>query len=128
MFVLKSKQITLANPEILKTLVHSAFRLKNNDENQFDVKAYHLVKFFINSYVAMQNLEDKNLRKLLPFKLSKYGFKWVMLPQMMNFLNEQITLKLKNSIDINMITDIWTNSSMTDFLALAVVNIDHNLL
>ena len=85
-----------------------------------------MVKFFLTSNVAMQALENKYLRESLQFKLSRYSFKKVILPNILIFLYQEISNKLINSRFITLITDIWTNKSMVDYLALgaSIVNLD----
>ena len=83
-----------------------------------DKKQLNLVKFFLTSNVGMQALENKYSRHSLQLKLSKYSFKKVILPNMMVFIKTVITNKLVDAKFITLITDIWTNASMIDYLAL----------
>jgi hypothetical protein len=77
-----------------------------------------MVKFFITSNVALEALENPWLRECINVILSKYPFKYVILPNTMIFLNTIISNKLIDAKFITLITDICTNLSMSDFLAL----------
>ena len=93
-----------------------------------DKKQLNLVKFFITSNVAMQALENKYLRDCLQFKLSKYSFKKVILPKMIAHMKNIITNKLVDAKYITLITDIWTNKSVIDYLALGASIINTSFL
>lgn len=87
---------------------------KNHTVNKLDKNTIHLAKFFI----ALKTLESKDLPQLLPFKMSRYSFKKVILPSLMNVLKTKINDKLRSCEYVNLIPDIWTNYSTVDYLAL----------
>ena len=99
---------------------YEIFKNENNFKptKVLDKKKLCLVKFFLSSNIAMKALENKYLREALSFKLSRYSFKEVILPEMIVFLKEKISRKLMQAEFICLITDIWTNVSMVDYLAL----------
>lgn len=85
-------------------------------------KTVSLIKFFINSNIAVHALKDKYLREILPVNLpSKYYFQNRLIPGMIEFIKKQLFEKMKNSIFIHLITDIWTNVNMSHFLAVETV-------
>lgn len=91
---------------------------KKNIFTSLDKNTLLLAKFFINSNIALKALESKSLRQLLPVKMTKYNFKKVVLPSLMNILKTIINDKLRSCEYVNLITDIWTNFSTVDYLAL----------
>lgn len=96
---------------------------KTNNYRKLDSQSIALVKFFIESNIAMNALSNKHLRSILTVKLkpSRYSFKNVFIPEMMSHLNNALSQKLRNASYIHLITDIWTNINTIDFLGLAVV-------
>ena len=46
------------------------------------------------------------------------------LPKVMQMIHEAILIKLEKSISISIITDIWTNKQLKDFIAVAAKIID----
>ena len=92
--------------------------IKSKPRKQINKKQLSLVKFFLTSNIAMEALENKHLRDALDVKLSKYSFKNVILPNMIVFLKNVISNKLIEAKFITLITDIWTNASVSDYLAL----------
>jgi hypothetical protein len=99
-----------------------------SDHKKLDEKSLALVKFFIESNIAMEALSNKHLRSILPVKFTpgKYSFRNVFIPEMMSHLSNAITEKLMGAIYINLITDIWTNINTVDFLGLAAVCVYNN--
>jgi hypothetical protein len=53
---------------------------------KLDSKMLNLVKFFINSNVAVVSLRDKYLRKCFNFKLGKYSFQKKILPSLLDLI------------------------------------------
>jgi hypothetical protein len=91
---------------------------------KIDTNTISLIKFFIDSNVALDALEDRNLRKILPVRLSKYSFKQTILPQMMQFLYSSLSTYLRQAQFVSLTTDIWTNRAMKDFLAVGAFTVD----
>lgn len=91
-----------------------------------DKKAILLVKFFINSDISLLALKDKYLQQLLPVKITEYTFKNTFLPDMLTRLKDELSFKLRSSIFINLVTDIWSNKAMISYLALAAATITEN--
>ena len=102
--------------------------VKAKPKKILDKKQLNLVKFFITSNVALEALENPWLRECINVKLSKYSFRNVILPNMMIFLNTIISNKLIDAKFITLITDIWTNLSMSDFLALGACLVNLSLV
>jgi hypothetical protein len=88
---------------------------------------YQLVRAFISANLAFEILENEEFKKLLRFdieclKTFRYGIMSKVFVAMLNALEE----KLSNAKVVHLITDIWTNKVMADFLALAVKIVNQN--
>ena len=80
----------------------------------------NVIKYFISSNSAFTQLENEYLRKLLKIKLpSIKTFSDVLLPQVMELVYSAINDKLHKARSICLISDIWTNKPMYDFMGLA---------
>ena len=87
---------------------------------KLDTKTINLVKFFINNNIAIKALSDKYLRRCIGIKLGRYSFQNRILPSMMDFVKKLICEKLQRAEYVHIIVDLWSSTSMADFLALAV--------
>ena len=80
----------------------------------------NVIKYFISSNSAFTQLENEHLRKILKIKLpSNKSFSDVLLPQVMELVYSAINDKLHKASSIFLISDIWTNKPMYDFMGLA---------
>jgi hypothetical protein len=87
----------------------------------------NLMKFFISSNTSIVQLENKHLRNCFKFSLPcAKTFTETVLPSVMNKLTTIIDKKLKDAQYICLISDIWTNKTMQDFLGLVACTIDAN--
>jgi hypothetical protein len=94
---------------------------------ELDKNTCLLIRFFIDSNVAIQSLKDISLCKLLPFKeISPVSFKNAFLPKMIIFMRKKIEAKLDNAIFINLIADNWKSKSGMSFVGLSAAVIDNS--
>ena len=103
---------------------------KRDCKYKIDENTYHLLKWFISSNTSASELENLHLRVILKkaniiFPGPK-TFSKSFLPNAMSILKSEINAKLQNAVCITLITDIWTNKQMIDFIGLAacLVNSD----
>ena len=95
------------------------------DDNMLD-----LIKYFISSNNSLTELKNKYFRRLMKkakikspdYRTFVNGF----LPELMKSLHEKILSKLTHAQSIGLITDIWTNDQLRDFIAVAASVIDDN--
>jgi hypothetical protein len=82
-----------------------------------------LILYFISSNAALAELKNKAFRKICQkaqIEVPNYKtFKQNVLPGAMKLLHEAIQEKLVESESICLITDIWTNKQMLDFIAVS---------
>jgi hypothetical protein len=70
------------------------FDKRSLDSTHIDSKVLGLVKFFIRLNVFLKLLKDKDLKKLLSLKLSKYSFQNIVIPKIIKDLKLKIEEKL----------------------------------
>jgi len=95
------------------------------DDNMLD-----LIKYFILSNNSLTELKNKYFRRLMKkakiqspdYRTFVNGF----LPELMQSLHEKILHKLTHAQSVSLITDIWTNNQMRDFIAVAASIIDEH--
>ena len=71
--------------------------------------------------MGLAELEKKSLRKLFFSQVeipSYYSFRKKILPEIMEKFYDSVNKKLEEAYSICLITDIWTNKSNVDFIAL----------
>ena len=107
---------------------YSEMNTKSKEGSCLDDNILLLIKYFIssnNSLVELKNKYFKTLMKQAKIKSPDYR-KFVnnFLPKVMQQINEAILVKLEKSISISLITDIWTNKQMKDFIAVNANIID----
>lgn len=85
-----------------------------------------LVKFFIESNIALDALKNKHLRNALDLKIGKYKFENTILPEINEYVINKVEEKMQSASFINLITDIWSNKSMENFIALCAQLINSN--
>jgi hypothetical protein len=87
----------------------------------------NLMKFFISSNTSIIQLENQYLRNCLKFSLPcAKTFTETILPSVMDKLSNIIEKKLNDAQFLCLISDIWTNKNMHDFLGLVACTIDSN--
>lgn len=91
------------------------YQNKPSSDKKLDLKMLHLFKFFINNEIAVRVLNDKDLKHLIPEKISKYLFKKEILPKLMQCMNAEITHKLQNSSYVVLLVDAWTSKKKKEF-------------
>lgn len=80
----------------------------------------NLVLFFISTNYSLIQLENPFLRKFFSIELPcARTFKETILPDVLNKLHECLEKKLNLSSHVSIITDIWTDRQMHDFMGLA---------
>ncbi len=88
---------------------------------------FNLIKFFIASDTALEQLNSNYLRNILLKEIkmySVYTFRYKILPAIMKTLNETMEKKLNSSEFITLITDGWTGPfSNTEYIAVCAQTI-----
>ena len=81
-----------------------------------------LIKYFVSSNNSLAELKNKFFRKLMvkaKIKTPDYRtFVNGLLPKVMQEIHEKILSKLNQATSISLITDIWTNKQLKDFIAV----------
>jgi hypothetical protein len=87
--------------------------------DKIDTDTINLVKFFVKSNLSLNVFQSKEFRDIVKVKLtSKHSFRNNVLPLVLKKMREIINEKLQKAISVSLISDIWSNSSMHDFIAL----------
>ena len=90
-----------------------------------DNKTYKLIRFIISTNTSLSQLKNPEFLEIIDSNKIKmpanFSFRNTFLPQVMRKLVSAIESKLQNADTICLITDIWTNKSMTDYIALGCV-------
>jgi hypothetical protein len=92
--------------------------------SQLDDATYDLIRYIISSNTALSQLENPFFQNLLKEKMKLpciKTFRNTKLPLVYKQLIDVIDQKLDNALTITLITDIWTNKIMADFIGLAAV-------
>ena len=88
---------------------------------------FKLVKIFISSNTAIAQLENETLRDLLHFKIPcVQTFTNTLLPSIFEKVRNAINMKCQEAENICLISDIWTNQRMHDFIGLVFSLINAN--
>ena len=102
-----------------------------NDQSKYqqhmliDKKILKLVIYFISSNAAASEFDKIEFRNILNYDIPcSKTFSDFILVKVMNKLKEALNTKLENAASVCLISDIWTNKSMLDFMGLAVNIID----
>ena len=95
--------------------------------SKLDQNTLNIVKFFLNSNVAILSLKDKYLRRILPIKLGKYAFNKVILHEVIEYMYSQLSEKLLKTTFVHLITDIWTGMTISDYLAVGAKLVNEEL-
>jgi hypothetical protein len=86
-----------------------------------------IVRYFISTNAALSNFDNKHFRELL-YKYSKVPcsktFKSVILDDVYYAVKHELNNLLSNAVSVLVISDIWTNKQMLDFMKIAVNIID----
>ena len=86
-----------------------------------DDNLYDLVRFFISSNSSLSQIMNPYLRKLIEHKMSLPSpktFRHTLIPQVYEQMKSVIDSRLDSALSICLITDIWTNVVMADFIGL----------
>lgn len=79
-----------------------------------------LAKYFLTSNSAIAELKNPFLRQMLTFKLPcRDTFMNTVLPEIKDLIHKKIEEKLKEAKSVCLITDLWSNTSNSQYLALA---------
>lgn len=86
-----------------------------------------IVRYFISTNAALSNFDNKHFRELL-YKYPKVPcsktFKSVILDDVNYAVKHELNNLLSNAVSVLVISDIWTNKQMLDFMGIAVNIID----
>lgn len=85
-----------------------------------------MVKFFIDSNVALEALKSKSLRKVLDLKIGKHHFEKVILPDIDRYVHNKIEEKLQAASYVTLLTDIWSNKALKSYIALGANLVNAN--
>ncbi|RMZ94056.1 zinc finger BED domain-containing 1, partial [Brachionus plicatilis] len=99
---------------------------KKETKQQIDRTHIRLAKFFIRRNIALEALNDVDLRAILDKKIGKFSFTQRILPKLMNFLKTKITEQLQRAVNVSLIVDMWSNNEKEEYLAVAVSTIKKN--
>jgi hypothetical protein len=96
---------------------------KSKDCACLDEDMLLLIKYFISSNNSIVELKNKFFKKLMikaKMKTPDYRtFVNKLLPKVMDEIHKTILKKLRDATCISLITDIWTNKQLKDFIAVA---------
>ncbi|RNA27693.1 zinc finger BED domain-containing 4-like [Brachionus plicatilis] len=94
------------------------------DSSKVDEETLNFIKYFIASNSAISELDSIHFRNLFASTKIKMPcsntFSEKIVPSVFELLNKEISSKLNKALTICLISDIWTNPQMVDFLGLAV--------
>ncbi|RNA20168.1 zinc finger BED domain-containing 4-like, partial [Brachionus plicatilis] len=94
------------------------------NSSKVDEENLNLIKYFIASNSAISELDSIHFRNLFASTKIKMPcsktFSEKIVPSVFELLNKEISSKLNKALTICLISDIWTNPQMVDFLGLAV--------
>ncbi len=111
---------------------YSELNTKSKDGSCLDDNMLLLIKYFISSNNSVIELKHKYFPKLMKqAKIKSPAYRTFVnnfLPKIMKQIHEAILLKLEKSISISLITDLWTNKQLKDFIAVAVDILMRNLI
>ncbi|CAF0840058.1 unnamed protein product [Brachionus calyciflorus] len=85
---------------------------------KIDPKMFYLVKFFIKNAIAVQALEDHDFRQVFPKTIGKYSFVQKVLPELINFMELEITRKLVDAEFVALIVDGWTSKLKKEYVVV----------
>jgi hypothetical protein len=107
------------------------FKVYRDDEENWGLKisanTIRLVRFFLRSNSALDVFDDPDLKALLPFRsMGKKTFKYKFLPKLVEKVKQKIDEKLKAAESITLISDIWSNPQMKNFLGLCACFMKRN--
>lgn len=83
-----------------------------------------LIKYIVNSNISLSDLKNPEFHAILDKKIqvpSYHIFRNRLLPEVLQKLHRIFTCKLNTAVSIALVTDIWTNRSNSDFIALGAV-------
>jgi hypothetical protein len=107
---------------------YSEQNTKSKDGSCLDDNMLLLIKYFISSNNSLVELKNKYFQKLMKqAKITSPDYRTFVnnfLPKVMQQSHEAFLTKLEKSISISLITDIWTNKQLKDFIAVAANIID----
>lgn len=118
------------NHKNLKNWLETYLKHSNKSHKKWvlDENFTNLAKYFLTSSTAIKELDNPFLRKMLKFDIpSDETFKLNILPELIDILHKAIEEMLKEAKSICLITDLWSNNSNEQFLALGASFVFKNL-
>jgi hypothetical protein len=100
---------------------YSTFNATTLTSLNYDEQTSNLIKFFLNSNLAINACKDKYLRKLLKAPLGKYSLSNTIIPNIMDKLNDELEKKFQAAKYIHLVVDIWSSWSGHNHLALGCI-------
>lgn len=96
--------------------------LSHNKQLKLDKNTFHLIRFFVNSNVAIEALRDPDLREVLKVDIpDSRTFKRRILPRIKQILHDQLVDRLRAASVVSLIADIWSDKRARDFIAVCAV-------
>ena len=103
------------------------FDQKNNYMGTLDNDTYDLIRGIISANISLNQLENENFARCLRMEITSVRtFRYDRLPKAYELLKDLINKKLNEAITICLITDIWTNIVIADFIALCAMILNKN--
>ena len=97
----------------------------NYKKREISDELLQVVKFFISSNTSMKQLENPELRACFQLKLPcQQTFVTTYMPQVLDKVYDEIGEQLASCDNVCLVTDIWTNKTMLDFMGLVACTID----
>ena len=94
---------------------------------ELDDETYDLIRMMVSTNLPLAVFENDNFAKCLRMELTSVKiFRYTKLPKCFEQMKKIIDSELSKAKTISLITDIWTNKIMADYLALACIYIDKN--
>lgn len=107
--------------------IHNYDSINKSNQEKVDIELLNIVKFFLKSNLSLTVFESKEFRDIVKIKLnSKKSFQNEILPNVLDKVYSCINEKLNKAKVVSLIADIWSNSALQDFLAVAATITDEN--
>ena len=119
----------LTHNEFNLNWIHYNEKSKKKANAILDNNIYDLIRYIISSNTAMLQLENEFFVKLLEPKMKIpciRTFRYTHLPSIYRQMLDAINDKLDKALTICLITDIWTNRIMADFIGLAAIIVNES--
>lgn len=118
--VKKHLQLRCKNKGLISSWINAYDMFQNIKKKEISDDHLKLVRFFISSNTSICQLANVYMRDLVSFNLPSVShFTEMVLPEVLEKVHANINHKLQDAENISLISDIWTDRQMHDFMGLA---------